>query len=241
MGTITRYHTLWDVFSGDDLDTSPQVPAHSLFSTMEKLTTFPHTWLNESVAGWLDNLYFKYHSGNKLAGPFLSTYAGYLLFDGVLRGLEVVNVADNLLSMYHEKWDKLFAVMQVQYNPLENYSMTEAETPNITRTRKENEKSKVTQISSADTSAGIYGFNSSDSVPQSTSNGGGTTTTEGNADDNQRDTTETETGTRNLTRSGNVGVTTSQEMLEAEWEVRRKILYEEIFRDVDKILTIPIY
>lgn len=241
MGEITRYHTLWDVFSWDDYETIPQVTAHSLFATMEKLTNFPHTWLTEDNAGWIDNLYFKYHSGDKLASPYLNKFAGYLLFDGVLRGLEVVEVANTLLAMYHEKWDKLFAVMQEEYNPLENYSMEEEETPNITRTREEKEATNLTQTSSANTSAGMYGFNSADSVPQSTSNGGGTSTTQGAANDNTRDTSETETGSRKLTRAGNIGVTTSQQMLESEWEVRRRLLYEEIFRDVDKILTIPIY
>ena len=42
-----------------------------------------------------------------------------------------------------------------------------------------------------------------------------------------------------LTRSGNIGVTTSQQMLESEINLRNKyLLIEMIFKDVDKILTL---
>ena len=51
-----------------------------------------------------------------------------------------------------------------------------------------------------------------------------------------------ETGSRTLTRSGNIGVTTSQQMLESEMKIRA--LYNMttiIYNDVDSVLTIPLY
>lgn len=53
--------------------------------------------------------------------------------------------------------------------------------------------------------------------------------------------TYTDTGTRTLTRSGNIGVTTSQQMLESEIELWKWSFFETIFRDVDSVLTSPVY
>lgn len=50
-----------------------------------------------------------------------------------------------------------------------------------------------------------------------------------------------DTGSHNLTRSGNIGVTTSQQMAESEIELRRNIYFNMVFDDIDKLLTLPIY
>lgn len=47
--------------------------------------------------------------------------------------------------------------------------------------------------------------------------------------------------THHLTRRGNIGVTTSQQMLESEYELRKRHFFEQVFADIDKALTIPIY
>lgn len=47
--------------------------------------------------------------------------------------------------------------------------------------------------------------------------------------------------TRNLTRHGNIGVTTSQQMIESELELRKKHYFDIIFRDIDKLLTLSVY
>ena len=53
--------------------------------------------------------------------------------------------------------------------------------------------------------------------------------------DGQKDTT------RELTRSGNIGVTTSQMMAESEIRLRQWLFYQEVFKDIDNILTLSIY
>lgn len=45
----------------------------------------------------------------------------------------------------------------------------------------------------------------------------------------------------NLTRSGNIGITTTQQMAESEIEYRRHLYFEMVFADIDKLLTLPIY
>lgn len=42
-----------------------------------------------------------------------------------------------------------------------------------------------------------------------------------------------------LTRKGNIGVTTSQQMLESEYELRKRNYFNYVFECVDEILTIP--
>ena len=46
---------------------------------------------------------------------------------------------------------------------------------------------------------------------------------------------------RELTRSGNIGVTTSQQMLQSEIELRKWVYYQSVFNDIDTILTLSIY
>lgn len=47
--------------------------------------------------------------------------------------------------------------------------------------------------------------------------------------------------TRTLTRSGNIGVTTSAQMISGEIELWKWNFYESVFADVDKILTLGVY
>lgn len=44
-----------------------------------------------------------------------------------------------------------------------------------------------------------------------------------------------------LTRSGNIGVTTSQQMLESELDLRQWIYFENVMKDIDSLLTLNIY
>lgn len=49
------------------------------------------------------------------------------------------------------------------------------------------------------------------------------------------------TETRILKRHGNIGVTTSQQMIESELELRKKNFFEIVFHDIDQYLTISVY
>ena len=44
-----------------------------------------------------------------------------------------------------------------------------------------------------------------------------------------------------LKRSGNVGVTTSQQMAQSEIELWKWLYFEDVFKDLDKILTLDTY
>lgn len=50
-----------------------------------------------------------------------------------------------------------------------------------------------------------------------------------------------ETNTYTLTRKGNIGVTTSQQMIQSERELWLWNFFEVVFQDLDKILTLSVY
>lgn len=135
-------------------------------------------------------------------------------------------------------------------------------TPNLTKT---NTGTVNNEGSGTNTNQnGIWGFNSSEAVPSDTSDGRVTneSTTTGNLSETQTgtDTTDrtntdtynrsyTETGTdttagtssRKLTRTGNIGTNTFQNLLQQERNIWMYDFFEQVFKDVDSVLTIPIY
>lgn len=135
-------------------------------------------------------------------------------------------------------------------------------TPNLTR----NGTGTVTDEGSGTNKNqnGIWGFNSSESVSSDMSDGrvtnNNTTTrdltdTETGTDTTDRTNTDTynrsytETGTdktagkssRKLTRTGNIGTNTFQNLINQERDLWKWNFYEKVFQDVDSVLTIPIY
>lgn len=75
------------------------------------------------------------------------------------------------------------------------------------------------------------------------------TTTYGRTDTETKDLTDDHTGTETTTgktehtlhRHGNIGVTTSQQMVTAERELWNWFFYDVVFTDIDKYLTISVY
>lgn len=132
-----------------------------------------------------------------------------------------------------------------------------------TGTQGTSDTSSASGTSSGSSDRGLYGFNSSESVGDSTdatesettTTATGSSTRTDNLTDSRTDNTthtrtdnlsESESGThsdtRTLTRSGNIGVTTSQQMIEAERELNKwNYFYNIVFPSVDKVLTICTY
>ena len=83
-----------------------------------------------------------------------------------------------------------------------------------------------------------------DTVTQS-----GTYETETTRETTQHINSETQTGSyeheteynTTIRARGNIGVTTSQQMIESEIELRQKNYYDIVFRDLDRVLTLDIY
>lgn len=156
--------------------------------------------------------------------------------------LHIIDVVNNLISRVEQRFgDSLLKMAQAyfesEYNPIENYAMTEIETPNITESTSGSSNSKAT--SDAHTKASVYGFNSSEAVPASESDAD--TTTESLKANNFTEGERKTTGTRTLTRTGNIGVTTSQQMLTSELELRKFDMLNEVLKCFDKVFVRSVY
>ena len=94
----------------------------------------------------------------------------------------------------------------------------------------------------------VTGTNENTTTRDLTENETGTDTTDKtNTDTYNRSYTETGTDTtagmssRKLTRKGNIGTNTFQNLLQQERSLWMYNFFEQVFKDVDSVLTIPIY
>lgn len=180
------------------------------------LDGFDVPWKNDDISTELDLEYHGNISGDKIISPLVRRVCS----ETELTSEEKTILASTIYAIYHANWAKQWETMLFEYNPIENYHMVENMTDDET-------VKDYDHTINADSST--YGFNSSNPVPT----GEGSNTTTG---------TDTETRNYELTRSGNIGVTTSQQMIESErnlwvWNFFEKV----VFPDVNRVLTIPIY
>lgn len=194
------------------------------------------SWLTADLSVILDNMYLTQHSGSKY--PSIVVQRMMKIYnDDVDDAMN--NIAETLVQKFAEKWDKLYSAITTNYKPLENYDMEQTETPDITHT-KTTQTETVTSITDDVTGNDVYGFNSSSPVPNNKVTRNGTSTVSNDPDNNVE--TNTESGTRGLTRHGNIGVTTSQQMLQSEIDLRNNYNFlNNIMDDVDSILCNLVY
>lgn len=171
----------------------------------------------------LDLLYLT-HSGDKT----VSSIIDFTSEESALRSMEI---ALAIHELFKEKWAKLWEIESQEYNPLENYRMVEKVT--INHGHKIDYTGTDGNIADNDTKT--YGFNSITGKDASSSHGSATETRNLHDTHSGQDVTDT-------TRSGNIGVTTSQQMAESTYDLYAKWnIWKVIFEDIDSILTIPIY
>ena len=112
-------------------------------------------------------------------------------------------------------------------NATNNYTETEEQTPTGTNTKSESRSESKTQVHSGtdyDTTDETRTLNLTD--------------TESGTDTNQHASNETQ----EHTRSGNIGVTTSQQMAQSEFELRAKNnFFEVFFSDIESLMFLGVY
>lgn len=177
----------------------------------------------------LDIEYFGNHSGLKESSPLVEKMTDWP-DDEQLSSLEIGRLQQIIINKFSVSWRKIWDVLIVDYNPIENYNMTETTTPGVVTTRKENTDINVNNSANGN----VYGFNSSSAVPASTSGGNSRTT----GDKSKNYSEESKTGFDKLERTGNIGTTTSQMMVESELNLRKHHFFDIVFADVDTILAI---
>ncbi len=270
-----------------------------------------------------NTLFFSY--GKRIAAPVLSHFMFNdktpLLPADVLHTIDDTDanvLAQMILARYGKKWSRLLAVNDAQYNPLNNYDMTEKETGSVTGITQETDNTTrlntvsrtstgesnqnysdtrlnaqtlsgsdlnttnnavvETQTETSDADSSIYAFNSDDAVPtnentakdtKSVSNSGKSDVSSvidrksasndsgaGNRSESEnrvesesanatgvdsKDAVRSETNLRTLERAGNIGVTSSVQLLTQERDFWTWSYIRVIVEDVADFLTIGVY
>ena len=198
-----------------------------------------------SSISFLDNEYYFNHSGEKPITPLLNN----LLYQGKMQRIQDWDTIFLLCySKYKNKWDRLYALLSEEYNPIQNYSMTEKEDiPTQTKKTNTDISDHFEEQEDAKQENDVYGFNSTTPVPSSESKSTKDKLTNFNdrhitglATNNYEETSYNKK--RELTREGNIGVTTSQQMIESEialWQWN--FIQEVIYKDIDELLTQNFY
>jgi len=184
--------------------------------------------VNNFFVGNPNDVLYLTRTGNKELSPYALNLYNFSTINSVLTNVDEVDVLklinsisllyENVTNTFYDKWNAIYNSLKSEYNPIHNYDMSEEEKVG----------SKIS--TSSDVKVGTYGFNSSTSVPQSDNNS--STVSEGNKEDNVRE----------LTRKGNIGVTSSQNLIEQEIDLRTKHkMLEIIFEDLDSLLFSDVY
>lgn len=190
-------------------------------------------WLYNTV-GPLSLEYYGNH-GNKYITPLVCK----LLGDNDSMDIEKSQkLAEIIFNRYKDRWIKLSDLYSLEYDPIENYASVEVRTPNTTTTVTNDVDLTVTNNQGVKND--VYGFNSVEPVGQNEATQENTQTTTGTGDKNKS--IETRAGDETITRRGNIGVTTSQQMLQSEIDLWKNWDFiTEFFKDLDSIITLKIY
>ena len=221
----------------------PEWLTKGIFSYLNALEV---PWKNDVSGNQLDIIYHGSRSGNKIIGSLIENY----LDNNTVSDDNKIIIAQAIYTIYIKNWNALYKTLSLEYNPIENYSMTETE--NVQDTHKgtlesngnnTNTYTETTLVNDTSNNQ-LWGFNSTDSVNSDKQTGDTTRDVESTIDNTHKNTdreTKDITSDRTLKRSGNIGVTTSQQMIESERQLWLWNFFESVFSDIDKILVLKIY
>lgn len=148
----------------------------------------------------------------------------------------------NITRMYSKKWLDLWETMFYDFNPIENYNMVEEALVDTTRLKHGlKTEYKGSEQNDSEMTSRIKAFDASATWKDSDKTNGSNTLSYQNRSDENSGTDTTEHDYK-FTRSGNIGVLTTQQMVEQQ---RKLLMYnyfdEVVFPDIDRILTLSVY
>ena len=160
---------------------------------------------------------------------------------------ELGSIISNLSEIYNNEYTTKVGLLLKDYNPIENYNSSETETvtsENATTTGNENTTTTTTNSTSENSGESTNKVSPYDSENFNNDNNTTTTnTTTGNTTDtttinDSGNMSSNGTSSRTLTRKGNIGVTTTQQMIESEYELRAKNLVFEFLEKVSRFILL---
>jgi len=199
---------------------------------MENLSGVTLPWTESNSLLDIDYLYR--WSGYKSISPLV---AHLLDTDGTMSAAGYNTLAGIVWAHFGQPWTRAYNALVADYNPLNNYDMTEHEDNEIVDDSLTNVSGSANSNKTTTNSThNVYGYNSSSATPSESDS-----VTSGSDTDLDTNYDNTRTIDRTLTRSGNIGVTTSQMMLESELQLRVYRFFERVYKDIDSVLVLPIY
>lgn len=155
-----------------------------------------------------------------------------------------------LISVWSHKeiriWEKLYNTTTLDYNPIDNYDRTETETTTNERTNTANGTQNNTTTNdltiASDNVHKVAGYDSGNLVTAESDNG--TVDNTGTVTNNitsQSASNDIDNGTRTLHSRGNIGVTTTQQMIEQERNISEFNIYDYIVRSFKRRFCIMLY
>ena len=207
-------------------NTTNDVCITSHFSTLDP--TEYNAYLVQFINTNNDELTLEYLGNrlDKLMSPLYERLINHFIDLGLSNDDAIKTANAKLIKVIENKflfnWNKLAEGFFADYNPIHNYDMLEKEGTDINT--KSNTETKTTQK--------YAGYNSGTTLPVATE-------TDGEAETSG--TEEFNNSARELTREGNIGVTTTAQMLTQEFELRKRTLLDKIYNDIDSVLFLDYY
>lgn len=141
-------------------------------------------------------------------------------------------------KLHYANWTRMQSALNAVYNPIHNYDRTEEEIETVTTSSSESASGMDSTQQSNDSTEYGAGFNSASSGAPAIPVRRDQSLPRSQSSNNSESTVSGETGReREVHISGNIGVTTSQQMLEAEVQLRDKfalyyIILDEFRREI---------
>ena len=206
-------------------------------------------WIGED-AGILDLTYFGNHSGGKFCAPVVKLLLETDAFvdeNGQLNQAGTEKLAEILLKKYLNNWQRLWDSNIASYSPIHNYDMTENRVLRTADSESENSDNIRSSTTGSETSSTEtdykFGLNTGETPKPSDSveSGSESSSSEDTETTNQRNKVGAGEEEEEIHRAGNIGVTTTQKLLQEERELWLWNYFNQIFSDLDKELALAIH
>lgn len=257
--------TIKDYFEPLIMDDTEEVEVTGIFSALEsvvKSLSTPDEILTKIFDGrgsLLDIDYVYTHAYSKWCAFILERLTEmvktkYPAFtDSGVKVLALTQIASLLINRFSEIWKKKYVAITADYTPTNDYKENEkvdytshgVDTPQTTTTSKTS--TDTTQSTSVTQNANTYAFDSISETPTALNTGNQSVNSTGAPDKNYTETTTGGTNTsevkstNTITREGKHGSTNYSVLIENELKLREYDFYQEMFKDIDSILTLSIY
>lgn len=229
---MMKRKTLYELFNEilDDYNVS-FLPFSAIYQMMDDASIEMPDWFTSDFAQSTDLEYVMQHAGSRIISNMVLRMYDFQKKmtpsdpEGTIITNTLMNVAYILYNKYFENWKRVHDAMFADYNPIQNYDSTEE----ITRSGDD----KVSVNTDNKQTSKVSAFNASALQDnQEVSNSGLASNNYSKTDYNSKVKT---------TKYGNIGVTTSQQMIESEIALRQRNFVEMIMNDVDNIFVSNLY